>query len=218
MMDYSSLLKNNRITVGRFSQKQIHGCLDLAARDVKTARKIVMEDPDWGYTIAYNAMLQAARALMFSEGYRATGEAQHATVIQFAQISLGGEFNSTVQLMDVMRRKRHRAVYDIAGLVLTGHLIFPRYWPTIFPTLRICQGGALVKNVVSFLAESDCRTRQNRVANKIPHPDKPLPTPFLRDHSSCLLKHSRSHCRSFRPAVSYHPAADLSAGMTRLSS
>lgn len=118
-MNYSELIKDNRIKEGKFSKKQIQDCLNLAKRDIKTARKILNDDPDWAYNIAYNAMLQAARALMFSKGYRATGEWQHATTIQFAQITLGDEFESTLEFMDRMRRKRHRTVYDIAGLIST---------------------------------------------------------------------------------------------------
>jgi len=119
MMNYSELIKENRIKEGKFSKNQIQDCLNLARRDIKTARKILKDDPDWSYNISYNAMLQAARALMFSKGYRATGEWQHATTIRFAQITLGDEFESTIEFMDRMRRKRHRSVYDIAGLIST---------------------------------------------------------------------------------------------------
>jgi uncharacterized protein (UPF0332 family) len=117
MTNYSELVKANRIKAGRFSQKQVLDCLNLAERDIATAKKIIAENADWGYNIAYNAMLQAARAVMFSKGYRVTGERQHATTIQFAQISLGDKFNSTIEFMDRMRRKRNRAVYDMAGIV-----------------------------------------------------------------------------------------------------
>lgn len=117
MTSYSELIKENRIKAGKFSRKQVQDCLNLAKRDIATARKIVAENPDWGYNIAYNAMLQAARAVMFSKGYRATGEGQHATVIQFAHIALGEEFTSTLEFMDRMRRKRNMVVYDMAGLV-----------------------------------------------------------------------------------------------------
>jgi len=117
MTNYSELVKDNRIKAGRFSRKQVKDCLDLAMRDIGTARKIVGDDSDWGYNIAYNAMLQAARALMFSKGYRPIGEGQHATTIQFSRIVLGDDFTSILEFMDRMRRKRNRAVYDMAGLV-----------------------------------------------------------------------------------------------------
>lgn len=65
MTNYSGLIKDNRIKAGKFSRKQVKDCLSLAERDIATARKIVVENPDWGYNIAYNAMLQAARASCF---------------------------------------------------------------------------------------------------------------------------------------------------------
>jgi len=119
MTNYSELIKENRIKKGKFSKKQVQDCLNFARRDIKTARKILQDDRDWAYNIAYNAMLQAARALMFFKGYRATGEWQHATTIRFARMSLGDEFGSTLEVMDRMRRKRHRTVYDMAGLIST---------------------------------------------------------------------------------------------------
>ena len=117
MTNYSELVEANRIKAGKFSRDQIQKSLRLARRDLKTAKKIVSEDPDWGYNIAYNAMLQMARALMFSRGYRPAGEGQHATTIRFAEITLGEEFASVLEFMDRMRRRRNQAVYDIAGLV-----------------------------------------------------------------------------------------------------
>jgi len=62
-------------------------------------------------------MLQAICALMFSKGYRDTGEGQHATTIQFTQITMGSEYTSIFEFMDRMRRKRHKSVYEIAGIV-----------------------------------------------------------------------------------------------------
>ena len=117
MMNYSELVKTNRIKGGRFSDKQIQDCLDLAERDLETAQKIGNDNPDWAFAIAYNAMLQTVRALMFSEGYRAIGEGQHATAIQFAQYALGVKFLPSLEFMDRMRRKRNRTVYDMAGLI-----------------------------------------------------------------------------------------------------
>lgn len=117
MTSYSELLKSNRIKAGKFSRKQVLDCLQLASRDIATARKVLGDDSDWCFTIAYNAMLQAARAVMLSKGYRASGEGQHATVIQFAKIALGKEYSDVLEFMERMRRKRHRAVYDMAGRV-----------------------------------------------------------------------------------------------------
>ncbi|MCK4666636.1 HEPN domain-containing protein [Candidatus Dependentiae bacterium] len=116
-MNYSELIKNNQIKKGRFTRKQVKDCLNIAIRDINTAKKVIKINNDWGYNIAYNAMLQAVRSLMFFKGYRAIGEGQHKTAIQFAQITLGEEFNSTLDFLDRMRRRRNKTIYDVAGLI-----------------------------------------------------------------------------------------------------
>ena len=118
-MNYSDLENDRRIKRGKFSKKQIEETMNLAKRDIETAKKIVGDNQDWGFSIAYNAMLQASRALMFYKGYRPIGERQHAAVIEFVEIALDKKFAPFIEFMDRMRRKRHRAVYDIGGLIST---------------------------------------------------------------------------------------------------
>jgi len=89
----------------------------LAHRDLETARDIFDKNVDWCFNIAYNAMLQAARAVMFSNGYRTVGAHQHVTTIEFIRIALGEDFAEIVEYMDRMRKKRNQAVYDMTGLV-----------------------------------------------------------------------------------------------------
>ena len=67
-MKYDRLLKSRRIHKARISQAEIDRALERAARDLKTARKIMAEDWDWGFAVAYNAVLQASRAYMFAQG------------------------------------------------------------------------------------------------------------------------------------------------------
>ncbi|MDG6257478.1 MAG: HEPN domain-containing protein [Methanomicrobiaceae archaeon] len=94
--------------------RRVADALALARRDVATARAMLTVNSDWAYTIAYNAMLQAVRALMFSRGYRPVGSHQHVAVVRYAELNL--ERKWSVQL-DRMRRKRHVSVYDTAGTI-----------------------------------------------------------------------------------------------------
>ena len=58
----------------------------LAERDIKTAKNVFEDkDYDWSLAIAYNAMLQAGRSLMFSEGFRPKGQYKHVAVIEFVK-------------------------------------------------------------------------------------------------------------------------------------
>ena len=118
MMNYEKLVSKGLIKPFKSQPSQIKSRFDLAMRDLKTAKQMLGQSQDWAYNIAYNAILQASRALMFAEGYRPTiGEGQHKVTILFAEIALGEKFDSEVRFFDKMRVKRNRAVYDIAGIV-----------------------------------------------------------------------------------------------------
>ena len=95
-------------------KKKVEDALNLAKRDIKVAKSVFGEDVDWAFSIAYNAMLQIIRALMFSKGYRPSGRNQHISVVMFAELFLRRE---EVIVLDRMRRKRHATIYDTAGTI-----------------------------------------------------------------------------------------------------
>ena len=95
-------------------KKKIQDARDLALRDIVTARSLLANNQDWAYTIAYNAVLQAGRALMFSQGYRPDGANQHVSVVKFVELYL--DKNDGI-IFDRMRRKRNSSVYDAAGSI-----------------------------------------------------------------------------------------------------
>jgi len=98
---------------GRYRERKIRntGCargqvkqqLAAARRDLETARGLLTSENEWAYNIAYNAMLLAGRAVMFSEGYRPTAAGGHAAVVEFLGICLDASFSEIVQTMDRMR-------------------------------------------------------------------------------------------------------------------
>jgi uncharacterized protein (UPF0332 family) len=48
---------------------------------------------------------------------RTRGGEEHATVVEFVEERLGTAYVAQVRLFDQMRRKRHRVIYEVAGLV-----------------------------------------------------------------------------------------------------
>jgi len=115
-MTYESLLKKDLIKSFNAAPSQISDRIGLARRDIDTAR--TLSNSDWAYNIAYNAMLQAARALMLAEGYRpGRGEGQHKIVVQFAELAMGRTFEEEVRFFEKMRVKRTQAVYDTPGII-----------------------------------------------------------------------------------------------------
>jgi hypothetical protein len=80
------------IETATFSHKQIIANLNRAQKDLLTAAANLKIDEAWAYTIAYHAMLRAARALMFAHGYRPKRKGQHKTSVEFSSEILGQDF------------------------------------------------------------------------------------------------------------------------------
>ncbi|HID60627.1 MAG TPA: HEPN domain-containing protein [Hadesarchaea archaeon] len=114
-MKFEELEKEGLIKSLPVNRERVRDSFKLAERDLRTATKLLKDDHDWAFSIAYNSMLQAARALMFSCGYRPSGDAQHMSVIRFVEASMGKESNEIIIAFDRMRRKRHIAIYDRTG-------------------------------------------------------------------------------------------------------
>jgi len=116
-MSYSDLEAEGLIVKARIDNRRIADSLDLARRDIETAESVIGKSCDWAYSIAYNAMLQSARALMFSLDYRPAGRNQHVSVVRFAEEALGKNHKETVLLFERMRRNRHISVYETPGTI-----------------------------------------------------------------------------------------------------
>ena len=116
-MSYSDLETEGLIRKTRIDKRRVDDSLDLARRDIEAAESMLEKSHDWAYNIAYNAMLQASRALMFSMDYRPDGRNQHVSVVRFAEEALGNDLKDTILLFERMRRNRHKSVYDTAGTI-----------------------------------------------------------------------------------------------------
>ena len=69
-MPYDRLIKAGRIKPYNARPSEIEQLIKVANRDINAFARNLDDDPDWSYSMAYNAILQASRALMLSEGYR----------------------------------------------------------------------------------------------------------------------------------------------------
>ena len=116
-MAIDDLLRSGRIRRERISPAEVREALALADRDLRVARKLIGEDLDWGFTVAYSAVLQAARAFMFAKGYRPATAEGHKNTFAFLAAALGPEQEDLVGYFDRMRNKRNQAVYGMAGRI-----------------------------------------------------------------------------------------------------
>lgn len=114
---YENLLRAGHIRKLKVSQNEILEAIKRAERDLKTAKIIMAEDWDWGFAVAYNAVLQASRAYIFSQGYRPGSTQGHKNTFAFMAEAMGKEYNDLITYFDRMRNKRNQAIYNVAGLI-----------------------------------------------------------------------------------------------------
>jgi len=90
-----------------------------ARRDLDTAKTLIASQKlDWSLAVSYNAMLVAGRAIMFDRGYRPSSTEGHIAVVRFLQATLGNEASQRmIMIMNGMRKKRHRIVYEEMDIV-----------------------------------------------------------------------------------------------------
>ena len=113
-MSLEKLLKDRIIRKIRIDKKLVRKTFEIAKRDLKTAKEVYKnESYSWSLAIAYNAMLQAGRALMFSQGFKPAGEYKHIAVVKFLHEIFGKELTDRlIILFDRLRRKRHKIIYE----------------------------------------------------------------------------------------------------------
>lgn len=111
-MNYEEFIKNNLVKKIKPDFNQIHHQLERAVQDLETAKANLKIDATWALTIAYHAMIRAARALMYAEGYLPTINQTHKTIVEFTKMKLGDDFRELVSKFNRLRRRRHHFIYD----------------------------------------------------------------------------------------------------------
>jgi uncharacterized protein (UPF0332 family) len=102
-------------TIGR---AQISRFLASAERKLATAHKILAFDEEACPEQAYEAMLKASLAFMFSYGFRARSQpGHHIAILEFVTEQLDKKHAALLTVFDRLRRKRNIALYDDTGFV-----------------------------------------------------------------------------------------------------
>ena len=92
--------------------KAVDNLLERAGVDLETAERNLKADEECAYTYAYNAMLRAGLALMFSKGFRPHIKNKHRNIVRFAGCCIKGKAKSIIVDYDRMRRNRNRFIYE----------------------------------------------------------------------------------------------------------
>jgi len=115
-MPYERLLREGRIRHHHTNPQEIASLFRVVERDLADAA-ITALSADRRFAIAYNAALQAAMAVMYSEGYRVHGIGHHSTTFEFLKETMAPGITSLADYFDHCRRKRNRADYVGTGYV-----------------------------------------------------------------------------------------------------
>jgi uncharacterized protein (UPF0332 family) len=105
-IDKSLIKKDDHI-----DSSQIRSVLEKSQRSIKSARLLIDDDRDNSCQLAYEAMLLAGRALVFSFGFRPRAIGSHRIVGDFSKKVLGKETAKLVFKFNKMRKKRHYLIY-----------------------------------------------------------------------------------------------------------
>jgi uncharacterized protein (UPF0332 family) len=116
-MSIEELIQQGSIHSFEATRGEIEKAMGIARRDLTLAEKLLEENFDWCFSIAYNAVLQACRAYMFHSGYRPASAEAHKATFEFMEIVIGEPFKKSISYFDRVRKKRHRTLYDDVGLI-----------------------------------------------------------------------------------------------------
>lgn len=119
MKIFQEFLDRGLIKEEKIDFAQIEKVISKAHRSIKSA-KVLLEDNDseGSYQMAYEAMLLAGRALVFSFNYRPRTAGSHKIVVEFSEKALGEKDFVLVSKFDRMRKNRHYLIYG-SGLAIS---------------------------------------------------------------------------------------------------
>ena len=89
---------------------QVFKNLKRSKKEVKIAAAALSLDAEVAFNCAYNAMLHAGRALMFSYNYRPKDGQQHLTVVEFCEVILGPDLKNLIIRYNKARQKRNTGI------------------------------------------------------------------------------------------------------------
>jgi len=90
-MNVDELLQQRRIYRQDAARADVRAALERAAKDLASAEHMQSVDHGWAFSIAYNAVLHAARAVMFSSGFRPASHESHKNTFAFLRAIAEGE-------------------------------------------------------------------------------------------------------------------------------
>ena len=116
-MAWKKLLNENKIQEKSVSAAEVKAVFAKAQRTLRSAGHLLDEDEESAYQLAYEAMLIAGRALMFSCGVKPRSVGAHKITVEFCEVFLGENYRLFIEKLDRARKKRHYLMYGIGQII-----------------------------------------------------------------------------------------------------
>lgn len=116
-MGWKKLLKENKIQEKSVSEAEVNTVLAKARKTLRSAEHLIEEDEESAYQLAYEAMLIAGRALMFSRGVKPRSIGAHKITVEFCEAFLGEKYRLFIEKLDRARKKRHYLMCGIGQII-----------------------------------------------------------------------------------------------------
>ncbi len=117
-MNYQNLINQGLLKQDKISFDQVNRILERSYRNIKSAKTLLDDNDEEGaFRFAYDAMLAAGRALVFSYGLRPRTIGSHKIVVDFTKKILGGLYENLINIFDKARKKRHYLIYGLSGSI-----------------------------------------------------------------------------------------------------
>lgn len=118
-MIWKKLLEDNSLQEKKVSFREVESVLDKARESFRAAEILVKKDIDESaFKEAYDAMILAGRALIFSLGYKPREHNSHTITIRFCELYLSKEFENLINKFKKMKQKRNYLIYG-TGLIIS---------------------------------------------------------------------------------------------------
>ncbi|MBU3964201.1 HEPN domain-containing protein [Patescibacteria group bacterium] len=118
-MNWKKLLENKSLQKKRISFQEVGGVLVKAEKCLRAAELLLAKDVDESvFKEAYDSMILAGRALMFSLGLKPRTIGSHTITIDFCSDYLGNDFKTLTEKFRKMKKKRNYLIYGI-GLIVS---------------------------------------------------------------------------------------------------
>ena len=115
-MSLNDWLGSGFVLEHRTSRQEISELLALVDRDLYES-EAGTHSPEWKLSIAYNAILQAAKAALAATGYRVPNRGNHHHyTIQSLRFTLKAD-QTTILKIEAVKKKRNVGEYERAGTV-----------------------------------------------------------------------------------------------------